>query len=185
MNDAPKRRRAYAQNTEAPADKTRNDIHKMLTKSGATRFGYTCEPGYDVVAFEMEGRRIKLTLPTPDRKDERVLYTESQRWMRSPKEQEKAYQQLLRSRWRALYLVIKAKIEAVAIGISTFEDEFLAATVLPSQQTVSEYLQPQIERVYVTGKMPEGLVALSSGYSDEKPPEDALEAEFSTAGERP
>jgi hypothetical protein len=35
-------------------------------------------------------------------------------------------------RWRALLLMIKAKVEAVESGVVTFEDEWLAHFVLPS-----------------------------------------------------
>jgi hypothetical protein len=168
-------RRAYAASSETPSERTRNDIHKLLTKNGATHFGYLNSPDEDTVGFEMEGRRIKLVLPLPSREDDRVIYTDSGRFMRTPKEQVKAYEQLIRSRWRALYLVIKAKIEAVALGISTFEDEFLSGTVLPNQQTVSEYLQPQIARVYMTGKMPDASAALNAG-QEERP--ESVEAEF-------
>ena len=59
-----------------------------------------------------------------------------------------------KSRWRALYLVIKAKLEAVDIGITTIEEAFLADTVLPDRRTVAEVMQPQIESAYSTGNMP-------------------------------
>lgn len=49
-----------------------------------------------------------------------------------------------RQRWRALLLLVAGKFEAVESGIVTFEDEFLAHTVLPSGHTLSQELQPQI-----------------------------------------
>jgi hypothetical protein len=51
---------------------------------------------------------------------------------------EKAWEQVTRQRWRALALVIKAKLEAVTSGISTFEAEFLANTMLPDGRTVGD-----------------------------------------------
>jgi hypothetical protein len=56
--------------------------------------------------------------------------------------------QQIRSRWRALLLVIKAKLEAVDIGILTAEDAFMAETILPDRQTVAEYMRPHIESAY-------------------------------------
>ena len=49
-----------------------------------------------------------------------------------------------RQRWRALAMVIQAKLEAVSAGITTLEDEFLAWTVLADGRTVAEWAQPQI-----------------------------------------
>ena len=60
----------------------------------------------------------------------------------------------MRQRWRALVLIVKAKLEAIEAGISTLEREFLADIIMPNNQTVGQWLAPQIEQVYLTGKMP-------------------------------
>jgi hypothetical protein len=44
--------------------------------------------------------------------------------------------------------VIKAKLEAVAAGITIFEDEFLAHIVLPGGQTVAETIRENIAIAY-------------------------------------
>lgn len=56
------------------------------------------------------------------------------------------------------------KLEAVAAGITTFEDEFLAHTLLPNGATVGEWAAPQIEAVYADGgrHMPALLPGVSS-----------------------
>jgi len=59
-----------------------------------------------------------------------------------------------RQKWRALALVIKAKLEAVESGISVFEDEFMAAIVMPNGRTVSEEIRPRIAAAYESGNMP-------------------------------
>jgi hypothetical protein len=51
-------------------------------------------------------------------------------------------------------LAVKAKLEVVESGISTFEDEFMPHIVLPSGQTVSEWMGPQITAAYLSGLMP-------------------------------
>jgi len=51
-------------------------------------------------------------------------------------------------------LVIKAKLEAVETGITTFQDEFLAHIMLPDGSTVSEFVGPQLEIAYENGEMP-------------------------------
>ena len=85
------------------------------------------------------------------------------RW-RSDDQINKHWEQAQRSRWRALLLVIKAKLEAIDAGIATFEDEFLAYTMLPGGETVGEWIAPQLDDVYATGVMPGDLrLALPAG----------------------
>ena len=52
----------------------------------------------------------------------------------------------MRQRWRALALCIKAKLEAVECGITSFEEEFLAHVVMPNGQTFGKLALAQIER---------------------------------------
>jgi hypothetical protein len=52
-----------------------------------------------------------------------------------------------------LALVIKAKLEAVDSGITTFEDEFLAHIVMPDGQTVASHIKPGIAAAYESGTM--------------------------------
>lgn len=70
---------------------------------------------------------------------------------RSPELAAKEWEQACRQRWRALALVIKAKLEAVESGISVFEDEFMANIVLPGGRTVSEEVRPRIAAMYEGG----------------------------------
>ena len=76
-----------------------------------------------------------------------------------PEAIENAYEQAVRQRWRALALVIKAKLEAVESGITVFDKEFMAHIVLPDGKTVGEHMLPQIESSYETGSMPPLLPA--------------------------
>ena len=66
-----------------------------------------------------------------------------------------------RQTWRALALVVKAKLEAVDAGITVFEEEFLAHIVLPDGRTVGQFTLPQVESAYLTGKMPKLLPGLA------------------------
>ena len=54
----------------------------------------------------------------------------------------------------------KAKLEAVAAGIATVEQEFLAYTVLPNKQTVGDWLGPQLAAAYESGQKPMSLPML-------------------------
>jgi len=107
-----------------------------------------------IVAFEMAGRRIKFDLPMPDRMSEEFRFTPAKRHLRDADQQAAAYEQAVRQRWRALALVIKAKLEAVETGITEFEEEFLAHIVLPGGQTVGQWMLPQIAKAYDSNSLP-------------------------------
>lgn len=144
----------YASKTDVPSDKSRAEIEHTLRRYGADGFMYGWESGRAVVAFQMQGRRVRFDLPMPDPNDKAFTLTPAKKQRRSKAQQEAAYEQAVRQRWRALALVIKAKLEAVESGITEFEDEFLAHIALPDGQTVSSWMRPQIARAYETGRMP-------------------------------
>ncbi len=64
----------------------------------------------------------------------------------------------MRSKWRALVLVLKGKLESVESGIATFEEEFMPFIVMPNDQTLGAILVPMIEQSYASGKMPKQLL---------------------------
>lgn len=103
--------------------------------------------------FEMTGRRIIFRLPMPDPQAEEFTLTPTGR-ERSASAAEEAYEQAVRQRWRALALVIKAKLEAVEAQISTVEQEFLPFIQLPTGGTVGEWVTPQLSAVYGRGELP-------------------------------
>ena len=148
----------YAAKTSVASDKSQGEIRKILARYGATKFGYMEEDQRAVIAFEIHGRRIRFVLPLPSRMDDIIVKTaHADAWRRKTRSiaaQHEAYEQAIRQRWRALTLAIKAKLETVESGIATFEEEFMAYVVLPSGQTVGEWMHPQIEASYASGKMP-------------------------------
>lgn len=122
----------YASRTKVPAGKTRMDIEALMRRRGADQFFSGGDAERALLAFRINGRHVRFVLPLDGARSE----------------------QQVRSRWRALFLVIKAKMEAIDIGIMTIEDAFLGDTVLPNSQTVAEVMRPQIESAYDTGSMP-------------------------------
>lgn len=143
----------YAQQTTVNSEKSRAEIEATLKRYGATSFMYGSLPDRSVVAFEANGRRIKFDLPMPDPAGREFTHTPKQRQPRSPAQREQAYEQAVRQKWRALALCIKAKLEAVEAGITTFESEFLAHIVLPNGRTVAESAIPAIKDAYDGKKM--------------------------------
>lgn len=144
----------FAETTTVTSEKSRAEIEKILTRYGASGFMYGWQSTHALLAFEMAGRRVKFALPLPDRKDREFTHTPNRGTKRSDSQAEAAYEQAVRQKWRALALVIKAKLEAVESGITEFEEEFLAHIVLPNGNTVGQFMLPQVESAYDTGDMP-------------------------------
>lgn len=147
----------YAANTSVSSELSRIEIEKTLIRYGADNFAYAMAQGKAFIGFTMNERQIKFILPLPTKDDFKKTPTGRDRTANS---QYEAWEQACRQRWRALNLVIKAKLEAVECGISVFEDEFMANIVLPSGETVSDFMKPQIEQAYINGTVPKMLPML-------------------------
>ena len=102
----------------------------------------------------MADRQIRFILPLPSKDEKQFWYTPERRNKRSDEQAYAAWEQACRSKWRSLFLIIKAKLEAVESGISTVEREFFYDIVLPDGKTVGEWMAPQLEAAYESGKMP-------------------------------
>lgn len=130
------------------------EIERTLSRYCATGFMYGWSGNNALIAFEMMNRKIKFVLPLPNKDDEEFTHTKTGYMRSSEAAIEESYEQAVRQRWRALTLVIKAKLEAVESGITEFETEFMAHIVLPNGQTVGDFMLPQIEESYKSGKVP-------------------------------
>jgi hypothetical protein len=155
----------YAAQTEVSSEKSRVEIERTLTRYGADGFMYGWQGAQALIAFRMNGRQIKFILPMPDREaDEFATYLRgSVRYQREPAAAAKLWEQACRQRWRALALVVKAKLEAVECGISEFDDEFMANIVMPDGSMIGQWARPQIRDMYLNGKMPPLLPAPGPG----------------------
>lgn len=146
-----KRAARFAEGTSVPVSKTRQDIEHLVGKHGA----HNCISGSDFqsragfVAFTLEARQIRFQLRPYEK--------------RGGSGREQQPEQYEREMWRALHLVIKAKLEAVRSGVVTTEQEFLANLVLPDGRLLGEEVIPRIAQMYDTGKMPALLPEWSGG----------------------
>jgi hypothetical protein len=151
--------RKFAEGTGVAADKTRLEIERVLTRYGAEQFMSGWKAGSSVLAFVVGGRQIRFILPLPAEEEFATRQAGARGTVvRTDAQRAEAHKSEINRRWRALALIIKAKLEAVESGIVTFEDEFLPHTVLPNGQTASEWMQPQVEQAYLSGAMPTALL---------------------------
>ncbi len=157
----------YAKGTSVSVEKSRMEIESTLERFGADQFTYGRDDsrGLAMIQFRSKGRHVRFILTLPMRDAEE--FTQSKRGPRSPENSYTAWEQACRERWRALAACIKAKLAAVEAEITQFEDEFLAHIVLPNEQTVGDWLKPQIEQVYLSEKMPRSLLALPAPVQQE------------------
>lgn len=145
----------YASQTTVSPDRSRAEIERTLRRYGANKFqyGWDDDEARALIAFEAHERTIRFTLQMPSKDDPEFTQTPTGK-ERSADAAFKAWEQATRQRWRALALVIKAKLEAVESGITTFEEEFLSWTVLPNRQTVGEFYLPQVQTALDDDAMP-------------------------------
>lgn len=149
----------YAANTSVPVERSRAELERTLERYGADAFAYGWGPEGAVIQFRAHERYVKFELPLPKKDDPRFTTYKrghNMHW-RTPEAALKEWEQACRQRWRALNLVVKAKLEAVEAGISEFEEEFLAHIMLPNGQTAGQWLRPQVEEAYASGEMPAEL----------------------------
>jgi hypothetical protein len=141
----------YAKGTTVPVDRSKAEIERALMKYGASKFGYFNEGDRAAIAFQYGNKAIRMRLPLP--KPDDFMRTEKNRG-RPLSARIVECERATKQRWRALLLIVKAKLEAIESGVSTFETEWMAFMVLPNGKTVAEELLPKIEEASETGRMP-------------------------------
>ena len=116
----------FDQSATTSIDDSAREISGALEKHGASQsmIVRSTDPLKVSLAFRLSGLTIRLDVPTPEncRENER------------------------RRRWRVMVMVTKAKLEAIASGISTIEREFLSDIVMPDGRTVGETMTPVIRK---------------------------------------
>lgn len=142
---------AYAQGTTVSVIQSKADIERLLTKRKAKNFAAGSTETTAVVAFELDGRMIRIEFPMPHANDPAFKLTPTGRERKNEDAVGKALEDECKRRWRALLLILKAKLEAIESKISTTEREFLANIVVPGGKTLGDWAAPQIKAAYESG----------------------------------
>lgn len=144
----------YAADTSVTPGRTREEIERTLSRYGATGFMFGQDQTGAAIAFLIRDRHVRFQVPLPSASDFALTPTRRKRTVAQIRtEHDKA----VRSRWRALLLIVKAKLEAVEAGVVGFDEEFLAHLVMPGGQTVAELVGPGIAEAYASGTTPQLL----------------------------
>lgn len=131
--------RRFAEGTTVPVERSRQEIERIVKTHGASGFASSWDRDRYAIMFELKGRRVRFDIAAPDAKK----YRDTRRWEAED-----------RRRWRALLLILKAKLELVASGDTDFEAEFLANLVLRNGSTLGATFLPTLTEVLDTGAMP-------------------------------
>lgn len=150
----------YAAQTDVSSERSKAEIENILRRYGADQFMSGWKDGQAAIQFRLKAKMVRFVLPLPDAKEEQ--YTHYRHGSGSmlalaPQAAEHRWEQACRQRWRALALAIKAKLEAVECGITTFEEEFFAHLVVPGQggKTMGQLWLSRIDEAYATNKSPQ------------------------------
>jgi len=121
--------RRFAEDTKVPIAQSITEIQKTVARYGGEQFVYGVGEDKIVVGFTKEERQVRFQVEQgKDAQNNRRLA-------------------------RALLLVLKAKLESVASGVSVFEQEFLGNIVMPDGQLVGQHVRPKIAAAYANGTM--------------------------------
>lgn len=144
----------YAENTSVSVARSKAEIEDIIIRYGATGFASGWKNESATIGFQMNSRAIRFILPLPNREEFKMQTKWGKARKVSDDEANKSWEQACRQKWRALALCIKAKLEAVESGITTFEHEFLAHIVSKNGQSIGDILIPQLSDVVRKGPMP-------------------------------
>jgi hypothetical protein len=97
---------------------------------------------------------VRTEVPLPDPEATPALRAPYSRTAANKKEAAAKYAQEERRLWRVVRTWILGQLEAVASGFKTFEEVFLADTVLANGQTFATWAAPQLQRQAEQGQLP-------------------------------
>lgn len=115
----------YAKRTEVTPAKSRGEIEAVLVKYGCKQFGVMNDVHQVALVFVFEGVTHRIVMPLPSEKER---LTKLQR------------EQAIRSRWRALLLVVKARLEYATVTRQPLGAAFVEYRVLEGGKTVAEHV---------------------------------------------
>lgn len=145
----------YAKTTQVSVEKTRSELEHLLQRAGADNVGYMMRGESFTWLFTLNDRNILIKVPLPNRSDQDFTHTPQTHVERSESSAQAAYEQAVRQLHRQTLLWIRAKLEAVAVGITTIEDEFLPQTVVGNTGvTVGTWLRDQVNELGPGKPMP-------------------------------
>jgi hypothetical protein len=149
---------SYALNSSVPVERSKAQIRGYLAQMGADGFADAEQRGECRLAFQISNRNYAIAFRLPDM--ESCAATPTGR-ARSQRETVQRHEQMVRSYWRTILLIVKANAEAVALGVLTVEEAFGSMMLSHGGRTLGQ----MVLRLSRNGEIPDELplVALPLG----------------------
>lgn len=145
----------FAEGTEVSIEKSQSEIRQTVkNRYGATELSIKEGEHVSGVEFTFKGRNVRIMMNMPSVNDAKFLKTPGGN-KRTKEQIVSAWDKECRRIWRALNLVVKAKLEMVENGAS-FDAEFMAYLVCGDNRTVADHSLTMISEALDTGR-PLGL----------------------------
>lgn len=132
------RKGKYALDTAVAPEKSQRQIMELLHRYQIDDYELLIGMNRTGIAFKLQNRALRFILPMS----------------KTSEMTEKQYAQEVRSAWRGLLLTLHGKLESIDRGIETFDEAFMGQIVTPRNETVAEWLSPQLNTIFRTGEMP-------------------------------
>lgn len=140
----PRPPRPYAVNTRVTSHRSAAQIQDVLERYGATKATVVRREDMSGVAFVFGGYWILSAFRPPEPGSFRHFCEDRALTIRTAAHCQRLARQETARLWRALLLVTKARLEAVASGIQTAEQAFLADIVRPEGGTMLDHVRPML-----------------------------------------
>lgn len=142
--------RRYAETTTVSVQKSQQEVQHVLMRQGADQviLAWDADMGA-AVRFRMSGHYAQLVVPPPSERRMKELKLRFPSW-----DETRRREQEERRCWRALLLLVKAKLEAIASGITSMEREFMPDLLLSDGRRLEAWAGPILAEMYESGSMP-------------------------------
>jgi len=142
----------YAEKTKVPIGRSKERIENLLIKSGIENFGYETNRKFAAIKFVYEGLSYMVGIKLQDITNEKFTHTSGGKLRKDKDSIFQGWMQEQKRLWRVLELVIKAKLELINEGGSSFEQEFLSGMLTRDGKPLILKLIPFIEQAKQTGQ---------------------------------
>jgi len=158
--------REFAKGTKVETERTVKEVEKLIRQYGGEKFSQGWDGQREWVAFQMEGKIIRFVVHVPAPSEDKYRLKQNGSRPATKRSMEEALglvEQEVMRRWRALALLLKAKLVGIAEGDRTVMQEFGMDMVIPirdpetgqyTEATMHEYIAEQIEDAYRGGPPP-------------------------------
>lgn len=144
----------YAEGTTVEVSKSRGEMMELLSRHGATHFGFGTEPDREVIVFQLFGLRYRFEVMQADWTQVSAQLVAEGRNPGRVSDRKASVAAEWRRRWRARLLYLKALLEFAEGDPDEAKRLLMSQLLLTNGQTLASWAAPQVEQMYASGKMP-------------------------------